>query len=169
MRRVVSVIVNNSSGVLARLSGLFARRSFNIESLTVGTTEDPTLSRVTLVVHGDVATTEQVIKQLYKLVDVLKVTDLTEEKMMARELMLIKVTVNHQTRQEINHLIEPFRASVVDVGRESITVQTTGDIEKNEALIDLLRPFGIKELARTGVTAMARSQQKVHPVQQLLT
>lgn len=160
MRRVISVLVNNTSGVLARLAGLFARRGYNIESLTVSPTEDTSLSRMTLVITGDQRITEQMIKQLYKQIDVLKVTDLTEDQMMARELVLIKVAVNHQNRPEVNHLVEPFRASIVDVGRESLTIQATGDIEKVEALIELLRPYGIKELARTGVTAMARSQKK---------
>jgi acetolactate synthase-1/3 small subunit len=158
--RTISVLVNNSSGVLARLSGLFARRSFNIESLTVGTTEDLTLSRMTIVVNEDQQVTEQMMKQLYKQIDVLKVTDLSEDKVMARELILIKVAVSHQTRPEINHLVEPFRASIIDVGRDSVTIQATGDTAKIEALIELLRPFGIKELARTGVTALSRSQSK---------
>lgn len=160
MRRTISVLVNNSAGVLARLSGLFARRSFNIESLTVGTTEDLSLSRMTIVVNEDQQVTEQMMKQLYKQIDVLKVTDLSEDKMMARELIMIKVAVSHQTRPEINHLVEPFRASIIDVGRDSVTIQATGDIVKIEALIELLRPFGIKELGRTGVTALSRSQSK---------
>jgi acetolactate synthase-1/3 small subunit len=158
--RTISVLVNNSSGVLARLSGLFARRSFNIESLTVGTTEDITLSRMTIVVNEDQQVAEQMMKQLYKQIDVLKVTDLSEDKVMARELILIKVAVTHQTRPEINHLVEPFRASIIDVGKDSVTIQATGDTAKIEALIELLRPFGIKELARTGVTALSRSQSK---------
>lgn len=160
MSRTISVLVNNSSGVLARLSSLFARRSFNIESLTVGTTEDLSLSRMTIVVNEDQRVTEQMMKQLYKQIDVLKVTDLSEDKVMARELILIKVSVTHQTRPEINHLVEPFRASIIDVGRDSVTIQATGDTVKIEALIELLRPFGIKELARTGVTALSRSQSK---------
>lgn len=160
MSRTISVLVNNSSGVLARLSGLFARRSFNIESLTVGATEDITLSRMTIVVNEDQQVTEQMMKQLYKQIDVLKVTDLSEDKVMARELILIKVSVTHQSRPEINHLVEPFRASIIDVGRDSVTIQATGDTAKIEALIELLRPFGIKELARTGVIALSRSQSK---------
>lgn len=160
MSRTISILVNNSSGVLARLSSLFARRSFNIESLTVGTTEDLSLSRMTIVVNEDQQVTEQMMKQLYKQIDVLKVTDLSDDKVMARELILIKVSVNHQTRPEINHLVEPFRASIIDVGREYVTIQATGDTVKIEALIELLRPFGIKELARTGVTALSRSISK---------
>jgi acetolactate synthase-1/3 small subunit len=158
MKRTIAVLVNNSAGVLTRLSGLFARRSFNIESLTVGSTEDPTLSRMTIVVNGDERVSEQIMKQLHKQIDVLKVTDLSEDKMIVREMMLIKISVNHQTRPEINHLIVPFRASIVDVGRESVTIQATGDDDKIEALIELLKPYGIKELARTGVTALARSK-----------
>lgn len=158
MKRTISVLVNNSSGVLTRLSGLFARRSFNIESLTVGTTEDPSLSRMTIVVNGDERVSEQIMKQLHKQIDVLKVTDLSEDKMIVREMILVKVSVNHQTRPEINHLVVPFRASIVDVGKDSVTIQATGDDEKIEALIELLKPYGIKELARTGVTALARSK-----------
>jgi acetolactate synthase-1/3 small subunit len=158
MRRTISVLVNNTSGVLSRLSGLFSRRGFNIDSLTVGTTEDPSLSRMTIVVHGDEQVSEQIMKQLHKQIDVLKVTDLSQDKMIMRELILIKVRVNHQTRPEINHLVVPFRASIVDVGKDTVTIQATGDEDKIEALIELLRPYGIKELARTGVTALARSK-----------
>ncbi|MDI3257523.1 MAG: acetolactate synthase small subunit [Kyrpidia sp.] len=156
MRRVLSVLVNDQPGVLARVAGLFSRRGFNIESITVGNAEEAGLSRMTIVTSGDERTLEQVMKQLHKLVDVIKVNDLTEEPMVARELVLIKVTATATTRPEITHLIEPFRAAIVDVGRNSLVVQATGDMDKIDALIELLRPYGIKEIARTGVTALMR-------------
>lgn len=158
-KRIIAVLVNNSSGVLSRLAGLFARRGFNIDSLTVGTTEDPSISRMTIVVHGDKQVSEQIMKQLHKQVDVLKVTDLTEDRVIVRELVLIKVSVNHQTRPEINHIVVPFRASILDVGKETVTIQATGDVDKIEALIELLKIYGIKEIARTGVTALARGHK----------
>jgi acetolactate synthase-1/3 small subunit len=142
--------------VLNRLSGLFARRSYNIESLTVGATEDPTLSRMTIVINGDEKTSEQMMKQLYKQIDVIKVSDLTDDQMVARELALIKVRVNNQTRPEVVNLISPFRATIVDVGKDSTTIQVVGNPDKVEVVIELLKPYGIKELARTGVTALSR-------------
>lgn len=156
--RTISILVNNAAGVLNRLSGLFARRSYNIESLTVGPTEDPTLSRMTIVINGDEKTSEQMMKQLYKQIDVIKVSDLTEDHMVARELALIKVRVNNQTRPEVVNLISPFRATIVDVSRDSTTIQVVGNPDKVEAMIELLKPYGIKELARTGVTALSRGQ-----------
>ncbi|ADG05686.1 acetolactate synthase small subunit [Kyrpidia tusciae] len=156
MKHVLSVLVNDQPGVLARVAGLFSRRGFNIESITVGNAEEAGLSRMTLVTSGDERTLEQIMKQLHKLVDVIKVNDLTEEAMVARELVLIKVAATATTRPEITHLIEPFRAAIVDVGRNSLVVQATGDMDKIDALIELLRPYGIKEIARTGVTALMR-------------
>ncbi|ATY85469.1 acetolactate synthase small subunit [Kyrpidia spormannii] len=156
MKHVLSVLVNDQPGVLARVAGLFSRRGFNIESITVGNAEEAGLSRMTLVTSGDERTLEQIMKQLHKLVDVIKVNDLTEEPMVARELVLIKVAATATTRPEITHLIEPFRAAIVDVGRNSLVVQATGDMDKIDALIELLRPYGIKEIARTGVTALMR-------------
>ncbi|CAB3394582.1 acetolactate synthase small subunit [Kyrpidia spormannii] len=156
MKHVLSVLVNDQPGVLARVAGLFSRRGFNIESISVGNAEEAGLSRMTLVTSGDERTLEQIMKQLHKLVDVIKVNDLTEEPMVARELVLIKVAATATTRPEITHLIEPFRAAIVDVGRNSLVVQATGDMDKIDALIELLRPYGIKEIARTGVTALMR-------------
>ncbi|MBE3552128.1 MAG: acetolactate synthase small subunit [Kyrpidia tusciae] len=156
LKHVLSVLVNDQPGVLARVAGLFSRRGFNIESITVGNAEEAGLSRMTLVTSGDERTLEQIMKQLHKLVDVIKVNDLTEEAMVARELVLIKVAATATTRPEITHLIEPFRAAIVDVGRNSLVVQATGDMDKIDALIELLRPYGIKEIARTGVTALMR-------------
>lgn len=157
MNRVVSVIVNNKPGVLNRITALFMRKGFNIQSLTVGVTEVAELSRMTIVMSDtDDAALEQVIKQLYKQIDVLKVTDLTEEPMVSRELLLIQVNSPVAQRGLLTALIEPFRASIIDVGRDSITIQATGKTDKLEALIAILRPYGIRELARTGLTALPR-------------
>ncbi|WP_240374675.1 acetolactate synthase small subunit [Bacillus piscicola] len=161
MKRTIIATVNNTSGVMNRITGLFARRHFNIESITVGMTENPAISRMTFVINvDDERGLDQVIKQLYKQVDVLKVRDITDEAIVARELALIKIVAAPQNRGEISALVEPFRASIVDVGRESITLQVTGDQQKVEALIDLVKPYGIKELARTGITAFKRGTKK---------
>ncbi|SDH76347.1 acetolactate synthase small subunit [Alteribacillus bidgolensis] len=161
MKRTIIATVNNTSGVMNRITGLFARRHFNIESITVGMTENPSVSRMTFVVNvDDQRGLDQVIKQLNKQVDVLKVRDITDDAIVARELALIKVVAAPQHRGEISALAEPFRASIVDVGRESVTLQVTGDQQKVEALIDLLKPYGIKELARTGITAFKRGTKK---------
>lgn len=158
MRHTLSVIVNDQPGVLARVAGLFSRRGFNIDSLTVGPAEEPGVSRMTITTLGDESTLEQVMKQLHKLIDVIKVQDITEDPMVERELLLIKVTANSTSRTEIGGIVEPFRASVVDVGRSSVIIQATGSKDKNDALIELLRPYGVKEIARTGTTALVRSQ-----------
>ncbi|MDZ5783740.1 acetolactate synthase small subunit [Marinococcus luteus] len=161
MRRTITATVNNTTGVMNRITGLFARRHFNIESITVGMTENPEVSRMTFVVNvSDQRGLDQVIKQLNKQVDVLKVRDITDEAIVARELAMIKVMTVSGQRGEISDLIAPFRATVIDVGRESVTIQVTGDTPKVEALIDLLRPYGIKEMARTGVTAFQRATKK---------
>lgn len=160
-RRIVTATVHNSSGVLNRITGLFTKRQFNIESITVGQTETDGISKMTFVVSvEDDRQLEQLIKQLNKQIDVLKVTDITDQAIVARELALIKVMSNAQTRSEIKGIVEPFRASLIDISKDSVTVQVTGNSEKIEAIIDLLRPYGIKELARTGVTAFTRGTQK---------
>lgn len=160
-KRIVTVTVNNQSGVLNRITGLFAKRHFNIESITVGQTENQSISKMTLVVNvEDEAKIEQLIKQLHKQIDVLKVSDITDQAIVARELALIKVLSNAQTRNEIGGIVEPFRASIIDVSRDSITIQVTGDSNKIEALIDLLKPYGIREIVRTGITAFTRGSQK---------
>ncbi|ACV59237.1 acetolactate synthase small subunit [Alicyclobacillus acidocaldarius] len=157
MTPVLSVLVHNKPGVLNRITALFMRKGFNIQSLTVCITENPEISRMTIVMSDmDEAALEQVIKQLHKQIDVLKVTDLTDQAMVARELALIRVSSPIAERAVIHSLIEPFRANIVDVGRETVTVQVTGDAEKIDALIALLRPYGIRELARTGLTALPR-------------
>jgi acetolactate synthase-1/3 small subunit len=156
VKSVISVLVNDQFGVLARISGLFSRRGFNIDSITVGPAEEAGISRMTIVVKGDEATVEQVMKQLHKLIDVIKVQNITHDPNVTRELALIKVMVNPNTRPEVLNLIEPFRASIVDVSRNSLMVQAIGDESKIAAMLELLRPYGIKEVARTGVVSLLR-------------
>jgi len=156
MRHVISILVNDQPGVLQRVAGLFGRRGFNIESITVGASEEPGLSRMIIVTHGDDKTIEQISKQLYKLIDVAKVVDLSLQPMVARELALIRVDAEPNKRPEILGVVETFRASVVDIGPNTLVVQVVGDSDKIDAMVELLKPYGIKELARTGVTAMTR-------------
>lgn len=159
-RHTIAVLVNDQPGVLQRVSGLFGRRGFNIESITVGTSEEAGLSRMVIVTTGDDNTLEQVIKQLYKLIDVIKVTDLSANPMVGRELALIKVSAEPGARPEIMGVVETFRAAVVDIGTHSLMVQVVGDTEKIDAMIELMKPYGIRELSRTGVTAMIRGNAK---------
>ncbi len=156
MKHTISVLVNDQPGVLQRVSGLFGRRGFNIESITVGQSEEIGLSRMVIVTLGDQHTLEQIEKQLYKLIDVIKVVDLGSKPMVARELALIKVKAEPSERPEIMGVVETFRASVVDIGATSLLVQVVGDTQKIDAMIELMKPYGIKELSRTGVTAMIR-------------
>jgi len=158
-KHTIAVLVENKFGVLSRVAGLFSARGYNIESLSVGETLDPTVSRMTLVVRGDDFIIEQVIKQLHKLIDVIKVTDLTEETHVERELVLMKVNAEPADRAEILRTGDIFRAKVVDVTPMAFTIEATGDEEKIEALIELLRPFGIQELVRTGKVAIARGSK----------
>ncbi|MGO4496865.1 acetolactate synthase small subunit [Paenibacillus sp. 2RAB27] len=159
-KHTVSVLVNNQPGVLQRVSGLFGRRGFNIESITVGESEENGLSRMVIVTTGDDNTLEQISKQLYKLIDVIKVVDLSSNPMVARELALIKVNAEPLMRPEILGIVETFRAAVVDIGPASLIVQVVGDSDKIDAMVELLRPYGIRELSRTGVTAMIRGSVK---------
>lgn len=159
MRHTISVLVENKFGVLARIAGLFSSRGFNIDSLTVGETDDPTVSRMTIVVKGDDRILEQVMKQLNKLIDVIKVSDLTKKDHVERELVLIKVTANTGRRPEIMEIVGIFRARIIDVNTEIMTVEVTGAETKIEALIELLKPYGIKELIRTGKVAVARGSK----------
>jgi acetolactate synthase-1/3 small subunit len=160
MKRIITATVQNHSGVLNRITGLLQRRQFNIESISVGPTEAEGISKMTLVVEvEDELRLEQVTKQLHKQIDVLKVSDITDKAIVARELALIKVSSSSQLRSEIHGIIEPFRASIIDVSKDSLAVQVTGKPEKIEALIEMLRPYGIKELARTGLTAFLRGHQ----------
>jgi acetolactate synthase-1/3 small subunit len=156
MKHTIAVLVNDQPGVLQRVSGLFGRRGYNIESITVGQSEEVGLSRMVIVTWGDASTLEQIEKQLYKLIDVIKVVDLSSKPMVARELALIKVKADPSERPEIMGVVETFRAAVVDIGSTSLLVQVVGDTEKIDAMIELLKPYGIKELSRTGVTAMIR-------------
>ncbi len=159
-KHTISVFVNDQPGVLQRVSGLFGRRGFNIESITVGASEEPGLSRMVIVTTGDDLTVEQIQKQLYKLIDVIKVVDLSENPMVARELALIKVNAEPAMRPEILGVVETFRASVVDISSSTLIVQTVGDSSKIDAMVELLKPYGIVQLTRTGVTAMTRGGSK---------
>lgn len=149
-------LVQDEPGVLTRIAGLFRRRGFNIESLSVGHCEQPGLSRMTIVVKGDDAEVDQVTRQLDKLVNVVSVTDITRCDMVARELALIKVTATSDDRSEIMQIVDIYRAKIVDVAPESVTVEVTGSEDKIDSLLALLRPFGITEMARTGRTALIR-------------
>ncbi|MCD7032875.1 acetolactate synthase small subunit [Metabacillus sp. GX 13764] len=161
MKRILTVTVLNRPGVLNRITGLFTKRLYNIESISVGHSETEGVSRITFVVNvQEEKEVEQLTKQLNKQIHVLKVTDMTNQSVVARELALIKVASAPQTRTELNGIIDPFRATIIDVGAESVVVQVTGESEKVEAMIELLRPYGIKEIARTGTTAFARSGKR---------
>ncbi|WP_276354778.1 acetolactate synthase small subunit [Cohnella caldifontis] len=158
-KHTISILVNDQPGVMQRVSGLFGRRGFNIESITVGSSEEPGLSRMVIVTQGDDRTVEQIQKQLYKLIDVIKVIDVSANPMVARELGLIKVSAEPSARPEILGIVETFRAAVVDIGPSTLIVQVVGDTEKIDAMVELLKPYGIRELSRTGVTAMARGNR----------
>jgi acetolactate synthase-1/3 small subunit len=155
-KHTIAVLVNNQPGVLQRVAGLFGRRGFNIESITVGESEEPGLSRMIIVTTGDDRTLEQVQKQLYKLIDVIKVIDLSANPMVARELALIKISAEPAMRPEVLGIVDTFRAAVVDIGPTTLVVQVVGDSEKIDAMVELLKPYGLRELTRTGVTAMTR-------------
>jgi acetolactate synthase-1/3 small subunit len=156
MRHTISVLVENKFGVLARISTLFAARGFNIDSLAVGVTEDPAVSRMTIIVQGDDKILEQVEKQLNKLVDVIKVSDFKEVQHVERDLALVKVKADKTNRSEIMQIVGIFRSKIIDVSHDSVIVEMTGDEEKIQALLSMLRPFGIKEMCRTGIIAMGR-------------
>lgn len=162
MKHIISALVENKPGVLAHVAGMFAARAFNIDSLVVGRTEDPDLSRMTIVVVGDDRVVEQVRKQLAKIVPVVKVQDFLGQPVVARDLMLITLSAPPAKRPEVLSLIEMFKGKVVDMGLKVIMVEVSGPEEKIEAFIDMCRPYGIKSLARTGTIAMprqARTQQ----------
>ena len=155
-KHTIAVLVENKFGVLSRVAGLFSARGYNIESLSVGETVDPTVSRMTLVVRGDEFVIEQVVKQLHKLVDVIKVTDLTQENHVERELVLLRINAEPQYRAEILRIADIFRAKVVDVTSSSYVLEATGDEGKIEKLLELMKAFGIIDLTRTGKVAMPR-------------
>ncbi len=159
-KHTIAVLVNNQPGVLQRVAGLFGRRGFNIESITVGSSEEKGLSRMVIETSGDDKTLEQISKQLYKLIDVIKVVNLSSSPMVGRELALIKVNVEPAMRSEVLGIVETFRAAVVDIGSTTLIVQVAGDSSKIDAMVELLSPYGLKELTRTGVTAMVRGAGK---------
>ena len=156
MRHTINVLVENEFGVLARVAGLFSGRGFNIESLSVAETLDPSISTMTIVTLGDDQVLEQITKQLNKLVSVIKVTDLLGKEYVAREMVLVKVAAKTETRAEILNIADIFRGKVVDVSPKSYTIEVTGDVEKIKAFLELLKPMGIKEVARTGQVALVR-------------
>ncbi len=155
-RHVLSILVENHSGVLSRVTGLFSRRGFNIDSLSVGTTEDPKVSRITIATTGDDRIVDQISKQVDKLVDTVKVIELLPDEAIFREIALIKVSANSKTRPEIAGIVDIFRANIIDVSSETLTVEMTGDQSKISAFTELMEPYGIKELVRTGITGLQR-------------
>lgn len=161
MKHTLSVLVENKPGVLTRIAALFARRGFNIDSLAVGETEDPRLSRMTIAVDAQDSPLEQVTKQLHKLINVIKITDLDPATSVERELMLVKVRAGADSRAEIMQIVEVFRTKIVDVGKDELVVEVTGTREKLEAILGLLRPFGVVELVRTGRIAMGRGTARL--------
>ncbi len=161
MRHTIAVIVENKAGVLTRIAGLFSRRSFNIDSLSVGATDNPDYSRMTIAVHGDDVVLEQVIKQLSKLINVIRVSELEPEESVERELAIVKVSADRENRSEIMQIVNIFRAKIIDVSARSMIIEVTGDEEKVDAIIQLLRQFGVKELARTGKVSMVRGTRVI--------
>ena len=155
-KHILLVMVENKFGVLARVSGLIAGRGFNIDSLAVGETEDPTASRMTIVFDGDEKTIEQVKKQLNRLIEVISVQDLTKEEHLDRELIMAKVTVTPKTRTEVVEIAETLKAEIADVGVKSVTILLVGDQAKVKTLLELVKPYGIKEIVRTGRIALSR-------------
>jgi len=157
MRHTISVLVENKFGVLTRVAGLFSGRGYNIDTLNVGPTQDPTVSRMSIVTRGDDATLDQIVKQLNKLVEVLKVVDYREGEYIDRELVLIKVSVGSKSRAEVMQITDIFRAKIVDVQPKSVTIEVTGSESKVEKFLDLMQSFGVQELTRTGKVALPRS------------
>lgn len=158
MKHTLSVLLQNKPGVLSRVTGLFSGRNFNIESLCVAETLEPKVSRLTLITSGDNAIIEQVTKQLHKLIDVIKVVDIDDGDFVEREMVLIRVNAEEHTRAEVLRIIDIFRGKVVDVSARSYAIEVTGSSSKIEAIIDILRPIGIKEIVRTGKIAIARGR-----------
>jgi len=160
-RHCLSLLVENNFGVLARISGLFARRGYNIDSLTVGTTEDERFSRITMVVTADEQTLEQIKKQLNKLINVIKVIELKQGEAIRRELVFVKVKADDRTRTNIVEISNLFRASVVDVAKESLVLEITGTLSKVDAFLDMIEPYGIMEFVRSGVTGLQRGKHMI--------
>jgi len=162
MQHTIAVLVTNRFGVLSRISGLFSGRGFNIESLNVAETNDPNVSRMTIVTRGDDKKVEQITKQLNKLVDIIKVVDLTEESFIDREMILVKMNAEPGMREEILRIVGIFRAKVVDVSPATYTIEITGDEGKLKGILELLRPLGIKEVVRSGRIALARGTKSIN-------
>lgn len=160
-KHVLSVLVRNSSGVLSRVSGLFSRRGYNIDSLSVGKTNDPEISRMTISLNGDDDILEQFQKQLSKLVDTISVENLKPEDSVYRELVLIKVKADSENRAAINEIVKIFRSKIIDISKETLTIELTGDESKITAIINLMEEYGIKEIVRTGVTALERGDKTI--------
>lgn len=156
---ILSILVENHPGALSKMAGLFTRRGYNIDSLTVSITDDPSISRMTIVVTGDEQITEQIVKQLSKLVDVIKILELRPEKSVSRELALIKVTIDQSTRSSVIETVNVFNCNIVDMNAKSIIIEITGDEEKVSAFIELMKPYGIKEVVRTGLAVLQRSTE----------
>jgi acetolactate synthase-1/3 small subunit len=163
MKHTIALIVENKPGVLVRIAGLFSRRGFNIDSLTVGTTDKPDRARMTITVDGDEVVLEQVTKQLNKLINVIRVSELAPQESVERELAIIKVAAKKEDRSEIMQIVSVFRAKIIDVSPRSMIVEVTGSEDKVEAMVRLLRQFGIKEMARTGKVSMVRGSRIVGP------
>lgn len=155
-RHVLSILVENYSGTLSKVAGLFSRRAYNIDSLNVAETNDPNVSRITVTVTGDSQIIEQIIKQLHKLINVIKITNLTETNSILRELMLVKISADSNTRLEIIQIANLFKANIVDVSQKNITLVLNGEEDKNNRFLELVRPYGIIEMTRTGPTALER-------------
>ncbi|NLZ47430.1 MAG: acetolactate synthase small subunit [Clostridiales bacterium] len=160
-KHVLSILVENHFGVLSKITGLFSRRGYNIESLTVGTTEDPTISRITIVAPGDEMVLEQIVKQLNKLIDVIKVQEIDMDNAVSREIALIKVNSTASNRSSIIEIANIFRSNIIDINEKSMIIEATGDSKKISAIIEMLRPFGIIELIRTGLTALNRGSKSI--------
>jgi len=160
VNHIISVLVENKSGVLAKISGLFSRRGFNIESLASGPTENEKISRITIVVNAETHSIEQVVKQLYKLINVIKIQELDSLNIVERELVLIKVNADNSTRAEILEIVDIFRANIVDVAKKSLSIEITGNSRKIQGIEELLKPYGILELVRTGKIAISRGSKK---------
>ncbi len=155
MKHILNVLVQDRSGVLVRVAGLFSRRGYNINSLTVGSTENPGVSCMTIVVEGD----DRIIEQVHKVVEVLKINDVTNEEYVGRELMLLRVQANKEDRVEIMHLCEIFRIKIVDINRKSFIIEATGTHSKLDAIEQAFRPFGMQKMSRTGIIAMVRGEK----------
>ena len=159
-KHVISVLVENQPGALARIIELFSSRGYNIESLNVGHTEDPSISRITMVAKGDEHTIEQIVKQLRRIIDVFKVRDLTDKKKLDRELLVVRINVDsNEKKEEAKRLVEIFGAQIVDISHDTYTIELTGDEEQVDAFLELIKPLGIREMARTGRVAMVRALQ----------